>query len=165
MWEFIKKIPLFFLIYHNILLNVVKTVSESPILLYYEYLERDMSNGRMGIWKCPSCGHHQIWKTRNSKSNRLDRSCQTCGIRIRSTISRSASGKGRSRTVEIWERKTSTSIVELEREAERRNERDFEDYQNEIIGSNDDIRTAKQSELPIIWGLGWNSSLKYIQFV
>ena len=134
---------------------MVKSNSESRILLYYEYLADDMGNGRRGIWKCPSCDHHQIWKTRNSKSNRLDRSCQTCGKRIRATISRSSSGKGRSRNVEIWERKTSATVEELERESERRNKRDFEDYQNEILDSNDFTEKEKQSELPIIWGLGW----------
>ncbi|MEC7756541.1 MAG: thiamine pyrophosphate-dependent enzyme [Candidatus Thermoplasmatota archaeon] len=114
-----------------------------------------MSKGRRGIWRCPSCDLHQIWKTRDSKSNRLDRSCKACGKRIRATIQRSSSGKGRSRNVEIWERKSSSKIEDLEREAERRNDRGFEDGQNEVQESNSGRSTAKQSELPVIWGLGW----------
>ena len=114
-----------------------------------------MSKGRRGIWRCPSCDLHQIWKTRDSKSNRLDRSCKACGKRIRATIQRSSSGKGRSRNVEIWERKSSSKVEDLEREAERRNNRGFEDGQNEVQESNSGRSTAKQSELPVIWGLGW----------
>jgi len=114
-----------------------------------------MSKGRRGIWRCPSCDLHQVWKTRDSKSNRLDRSCKACGKRIRATIQRSSSGKGRSRNVEIWERKPSSKVEDLEREAERRNNRGFEDDQNEVQESNSGRSTAKQSELPVIWGLGW----------
>ena len=114
-----------------------------------------MSNGRRGIWRCPSCDLHQVWKTRDSKSNRLDRSCKACGKRIRATIQRSSSGKGRSRNVEIWERKPSSKVEDLEREAERRNNRGFEGGQNEVQESNSGRSTAKQSELPVIWGLGW----------
>ena len=114
-----------------------------------------MSKGRRGIWRCPSCDLHQVWKTRDSKSNRLDRSCKACGKRIRATIQRSSSGKGRSRNVEIWERKPSSKFEDLEREAERRNKRGFEDDQNEVQESNSGRSTAKQSELPVIWGLGW----------
>ena len=114
-----------------------------------------MSKGRRGIWRCPSCDLHQVWKTRGSKSNRLDRSCKACGKRIRATIQRSSSGKGRSRNVEIWERKPNSKLEDLEREAERRNNRGFEDGQNEVQESNSARSTAKQSELPVIWGLGW----------
>ena len=114
-----------------------------------------MSKGRRGIWRCPSCDLHQVWKTRDSKSNRLDRSCKACGKRIRATIQRSSSGKGRSRNVEIWERKPGSKVEDLEREAERRNNRGFEDDQNEVRESNSGRSTAKQSELPVIWGLGW----------
>ena len=114
-----------------------------------------MSKGRRGIWRCPSCDLHQVWKTRGSKSNRLDRSCKACGKRIRATIQRSSSGKGRSRNVEIWERKPNSKLEDLEREAERRNNRGFEDDQNEVQESNSARSTAKQSELPVIWGLGW----------
>ena len=114
-----------------------------------------MSKGRRGIWRCPSCDLHQVWKTRDSKSNRLDRSCKACGKRIRATIQRSSSGKGRSRNVEIWERKPASKVEDLEREAERRNNRGFEDDQNEVQESNSGRSTAKQSELPVIWGLGW----------
>ena len=114
-----------------------------------------MSKGRRGIWRCPSCDLHQVWKTRDSKSNRLDRSCKACGKRIRATIQRSPSGKGRSRNVEIWERKPGSKVEDLEREAERRNNRGFEDDQNEVQESNSGRSTAKQSELPVIWGLGW----------
>ncbi len=123
-----------------------------------------MSKGRRGIWRCPSCDLHQVWKTRDSKSNRLDRSCKACGKRIRATIQRSSSGKGRSRNVEIWERKPSSKVEDLEREAERRNKRGFEDDQNEVQESNSGRSTAKQSELPVIWGLGWRPDSPLIFF-
>ena len=123
-----------------------------------------MSKGRRGIWRCPSCDLHQVWKTRDSKSNRLDRSCKACGKRIRATIQRSSSGKGRSRNVEIWERKPSSKVEDLDREAERRNNRGFEDDQNEVQESNSGRSTAKQSELPVIWGLGWRPDSPLIFF-
>ena len=39
-----------------------------------------MAVGRHGVWKCPNCGHHQIWKTRNHNTSRLDRQCEKCEI-------------------------------------------------------------------------------------
>jgi len=60
--------------------------------------------GRHGLWKCPSCGKHQLWKVRSSSTSKLDRNCVGCGYRIRATLDRSISGKGRRESVEIWER-------------------------------------------------------------
>ena len=76
---------------------------------------------RVGIWKCPECQLHQTWKTRSDKSNKLDRKCTGCEKRVRTTLNRSASGKGRVRNVEIWERNPK-DWASLEEEVRRRNE-------------------------------------------
>ncbi len=76
---------------------------------------------RVGIWKCPECQLHQTWKTRSDKSNKLDRKCTGCEKRVRTTLDRSASGKGRVRNVEIWERNPN-DWASLEEEVRRRNE-------------------------------------------
>ena len=60
--------------------------------------------GRQGLWKCPNCGKHQIWKVRSASTSKLDRSCTSCGERVRATLDRSPSGKGRRGSVDIWER-------------------------------------------------------------
>ena len=110
-----------------------------------------MGEGRKGVWKCPECGLHQTWKIRARQSNKLDRRCENCGKRVRATIDRSDSGKGRLRGFEIWERDHQTSMADLREEAKRRNER----------GRGGDVSLGKrrvdhpQSELPTIWGIGW----------
>ena len=75
---------------------------------------------RVGIWKCPECQLHQTWKTRSDKSNKLDRKCTGCGKRVRTTLDRSVSGKGRVRNVKIWERNPRDWAF-LEEEIRRRN--------------------------------------------
>ena len=81
-----------------------------------------MAGVRRGVWQCPDCGFHQTWKIKSNNSNKLDRRCSSCGKRVRATIDRSSSGKGRSREVVIWERKPDTNMAILENEAKKRNE-------------------------------------------
>ena len=106
---------------------------------------------RVGIWRCPECGLHQIWKTRSDKSNKLDRKCSGCGKRVRTTLDRSSTGKGRSRNVEIWERDSKLDAEDLEEEAQRRNIGASEDSSKPIDESpNEDFQTS----MPKIWGVG-----------
>ncbi len=106
---------------------------------------------RVGIWKCPECHLHQSWKTRSDKSNKLDRRCVGCGKRVRTTLHRSSSGKGRLRNVEIWER-DSKDVVALEEEIERRNQGTIRDSTISVDESgNEKFRTT----MPKIWGAGW----------
>lgn len=114
---------------------------------------RNMAIARNGIWRCPKCGLHQIWKIRSKKSNKLDRKCTNCGKRVRFTLDRSATGKGRTSDLEIWERDVGNCISELEKEADTRNElisrgKTAEDV--ELM-----IKDDPQSLLPRIWGAGW----------
>ena len=111
---------------------------------------------RIGIWKCPECGLHQIWKTRSSNANKLDRKCSKCEKRVRTTLDRSSSGKGRTRSVEIWERDPRAKIGILEEEVSRRNAGlSLEEETPGIALSND----GPQSLLPKIWGSGWKAEL------
>ena len=112
-----------------------------------------MARARMGIWKCPDCGHYQIWKTRSPDSNSLDRRCNNCGKRIRATIDRSNSGKGRLRAVEIWERAGKFTVNQLENEALRRNLAD--NSPQEGTKEMFDEKQASDSELSKIWGKDW----------
>ena len=111
---------------------------------------------RIGIWKCPGCGLHQIWKTRSSNANKLDRKCSKCEKRVRTTLDRSSSGKGRTRSVEIWERDPRAKIEILEEEVSRRNAGlSLEEETPDVALSND----GPQSLLPKIWGSGWKPEL------
>ena len=111
---------------------------------------------RIGIWKCPECGLHQIWKTRSSNANKLDRKCSKCEKRVRTTLDRSSSGKGRTRSVEIWERDPRAKIGILEEEVSRRNAGlSLEEETPDVTLSND----GPQSLLPKIWGSGWKPEL------
>ena len=111
---------------------------------------------RIGIWKCPGCGLHQIWKTRSSNANKLDRRCSKCEKRVRTTLDRSSSGKGRTRSVEIWERDPRAKIGILEEEVSRRNAGlSLEEETPDVTLSND----GPQSLLPKIWGSGWKPEL------
>ena len=111
---------------------------------------------RIGIWKCPGCGLHQIWKTRSSNANKLDRRCSKCEKRVRTTLDRSSSGKGRTRSVEIWERDPRAKIGILEEEVSRRNAGlSLEEEMPDVTLSND----GPQSLLPKIWGSGWKPEL------
>ncbi len=109
--------------------------------------------GRRGIWRCPLCSAHQIWKTRSLTTNRLDRACVECGNRARVTIDRSISGKGRMRKVEIWERGHDVSMEDLEREIEGRNS-GMPEHSPDIYERLGAIST--QADLPTIWGAGWS---------
>ena len=106
---------------------------------------------RVGVWKCPECQLHQTWKTRSHKSKKLDRKCVGCGKRVRTTLDRSASGKGRLRNVEIWERNPGDWAA-LEEEARRRNEGAIADS---LAAVNNDENEELQSNFPKIWGVGW----------
>ena len=106
---------------------------------------------RVGIWKCPECQLHQIWKTRSYKSNKLDRKCTGCDKRVRTTLDRSSSGKGRVRNVEIWER-SSKDWASLEEEIRRRN-RGF--FAEPTISVSKNGNEGLQSNTPKIWGIGW----------
>ena len=104
---------------------------------------------RNGVWRCPNCMHHQIWKTRNYNTTRLDRQCEECGHRARVTLDRSNTGQGRNRTVKIWERPINVSANDLIREASRRNSKHVKedvDYSNESV----------QTNLPTLWGKYWS---------
>jgi len=122
-----------------------------------------MVMARVGIWKCPECGLHQVWKTRAKKSNKLDRKCTDCGKRVRTTLDRSSSGKGRTSDLEIWERDVRTSLIQLKEEADRRNEGNSR-IESSGEGSLADSEDP-QSLLPIIWGSGWSpeSPLDFFQ--
>ena len=74
---------------------------------------------RQGVWQCPECGIHQVWKAKVG-TERLDRNCEHCGKRVRAKLDRSSSGQGRRRSVRIWERESSVNESELEHEARRR---------------------------------------------
>ena len=107
-----------------------------------------MAIARHGVWRCPNCMHHQIWKTRNYNTSRLDRQCEECGHRARVTLDRSNTGQGRNRTVKIWERPIDVSVNELTSEVSRRNSKHVKkdvDYFNEPV----------QSNLPTLWGKNW----------
>ena len=108
---------------------------------------------RIGIWKCPECSLHQIWKTRSHNANKLDRKCSGCGKRARTTLDRSSSGKGRTRSIQVWERDSRRGISKLEEEVERRNDgasRSEEIPSDDSLGNDD-----PQSILPKIWGARW----------
>ena len=106
---------------------------------------------RVGIWKCPECHLHQTWKTRSHKSNKLDRRCKRCEKRVRTTLDRSASGKGRVRNIEIWER-SAKDLASLEEEVKRRNEGSITDS---VAFVNEKENELLRSNTPKIWGKGW----------
>jgi len=112
---------------------------------------------RQGVWRCPSCERHQAWRTRGA-TERLDRRCEHCGKRIRATLDRSSSGQGRHRALHIWERASALGLSDLEDEAVRRDEESRR--RSELAGSirSDAVGTVSQSELPTIWGAGWEPS-------
>ncbi|PXF24832.1 MAG: hypothetical protein CXX70_10130 [Methanobacteriota archaeon] len=112
---------------------------------------------RQGVWRCPSCERHQAWRTRGA-TERLDRRCEYCGKRIRATLDRSSSGQGRHRALHIWERASTLGLSDLEDEAVRRDEESRR--RGELAGSirSDAVGTVSQSELPTIWGAGWEPS-------
>jgi len=107
---------------------------------------------RIGIWECPECGLHQIWKTRSSNANKLDRKCSQCEKRVRATLDRSTSGKGRSKSVKIWERDPRSKISDLEEEVSRRN--NGTPLGDEKVAEHSS-KDGPQTLLPNIWGSDW----------
>ena len=114
---------------------------------------------RRGVWQCPQCSIHQIWKAK-AGTERLDRSCEHCEKRIRVKLDRSSSGQGRRRSVRIWERGVGVSDSELQQEADRRNSAA---YTSEQVPSEVSTDVTSQSTLPNIWGIGWqpDSALEF----
>ena len=117
---------------------------------------------RQGVWKCPSCERHQAWRTRGATES-LDRRCEHCGKRIRAALDRSSSGQGRHRALHIWERSSTLGLSDLEDEAVRRDKES--QRRGELAGSilSEAVGTVSQSDLPTIWGAGWepSSALKF----
>tara|TARA_Y100000766_G_scaffold280406_1_gene290196 strand:+ start:4463 stop:7330 length:2868 start_codon:yes stop_codon:yes gene_type:complete len=115
---------------------------------------------RQGIWKCPNCGKHQVWKIRSSSTTKLDRKCEECDTRVRVTLDRSSTGQGRKESVEIWERSAKLSDDELNREVEVR------DSQEELHTTNENIVREDihiQSGLSQIYTDNWRP-LKSLNF-
>lgn len=107
---------------------------------------------RQGVWKCPECSKHQVWQTRNETTSRLDRNCTNCDSRVRVTLDRSSSGKGRRRKVEVWERGSNLDIGELERECVRRDDNNVQmDNENESRSEG----PPSQIDLPPIHASKW----------
>ncbi len=106
--------------------------------------------GRRGIWRCPSCSTHQTWKSRDKATTRLDRKCTSCKTRIRVTLNRSDSGRGRKQQAEVWERPFDTSMEELQSEAELRNSDEAE-----VVSEEKNPSHISQQDLPPLWGAGW----------
>lgn len=107
--------------------------------------------GRKGLWKCPSCGKHQIWKVRKSSTSKLDRNCIVCGERIRATLDRSSSGKGRRSSVDIWERSIKLDDKSLLSEIQTRDRADSV----KIIDKAAIIDSKGQSGLVPIFANNW----------
>ena len=132
---------------------MVKDYPINRIIVVVVCLANPMGGERRGVWQCPKCDFHQTWKIKSNNGNKLDRRCSSCGKRVRATIDRSSTGKGRSREVVIWEREPNTNMAILQDEAKKRNENNDSKLsaKQPIYGE-----PAKQSDLPVIWGLGWS---------
>ena len=37
-----------------------------------------MTIARQGIWLCPECNNHEVWKTRDVDTKQIDRKCSHC---------------------------------------------------------------------------------------
>ena len=109
-------------------------------------------SGRQGIWKCPNCGKHQVWKVRSSSTIKLDRKCIECANRVRVTLDRSSTGQGRKESVEIWERSNKLAEEELNREIDVRNSEGDTKLSNEDIGAR---KVHAQSGLSQIFAEKW----------
>ena len=109
-------------------------------------------SGRQGIWKCPNCGKHQVWKVRSSSTIKLDRKCIECANRVRVTLDRSSTGQGRKESVEIWERSNKLAEEELHREIDVRNSQGDTKLSNEDIGAR---KVHAQSGLTQIFAEKW----------
>ncbi|MBC94991.1 MAG: hypothetical protein CMB14_03155 [Euryarchaeota archaeon] len=114
-----------------------------------------MEDRRQGLWKCPDCSKHQVWRTRSGKTTRLDRACVECGSRVRVTLDRSSTGKGRRREVDVWERGLQVSPDELEKECSRRDRKISEQGSLVEEGGSE---TPQQTDLPTIYARNWKPS-------
>tara|TARA_Y100000746_G_scaffold71581_1_gene59639 strand:+ start:1395 stop:4163 length:2769 start_codon:yes stop_codon:yes gene_type:complete len=75
-----------------------------------------------------------------------------CGSRVRVTLDRSSTGKGRRREVDVWERGLQVSSDELEKECSRRDRKMAE----ELSGPGDEeSETPQQTDLPTIYARNW----------
>ena len=108
--------------------------------------------GRRGLWKCPECNKHQTWKARGEKTTSLDRKCISCNSRIRVTLVRSKTGRGRKRKAMVWERDSSTTMEALENEVKLRDQDEQESFED--IGI-DVPKPLIQADLPPLWGSDW----------
>ena len=114
-----------------------------------------MTIARQGVWQCPDCNNHEVWKTRDESTNQIDRKCTNCNKRVRVTLDRSDSGKGRKRGFQIWERDLSIDFVEIIEEAERRNYNQSDESEYVEITAPSEKKPS-QEELPPIWGANWS---------
>ncbi len=113
-----------------------------------------MTIARQGIWLCPECNNHEVWKTRDRETKQIDRKCSYCNKRARVTLDRSDSGKGRKRNFQIWERDLSISFEDVKEEAKRRN-RDVPRGLKDSVINPPAKEKSTQEELPPIWGAKW----------
>ena len=136
---------------------MVKINKNSRLLVVVKRIRNIMSIARQGIWQCSTCANHQVWKTRNTDTQSIDRECSKCSKRVRVTLDRSKTGQGRKRMVKIWERDISIDLSQVEFEVERRNKKK-NGGSNSLLEKNDEERPTDQIDLPPIWGAGWQPS-------
>ena len=78
-----------------------------------------------------------------------------CGSRVRVTLDRSSTGKGRRREVDVWERGLQVSPDELEKECSRRDRKISEQGGLVEEGRSE---TPQQTDLPTIYARNWKPS-------
>ena len=78
-----------------------------------------------------------------------------CGSRVRVTLDRSSTGKGRRREVDVWERGLQVSPDELEKECSRRDRKISEQGSLVEEGGSE---TPQQTDLPTIYARNWKPS-------
>ena len=78
-----------------------------------------------------------------------------CGSRVRVTLDRSSTGKGRRREVDVWERGLQVSPDELEKECSRRDRKISEQGSLVEEGASE---TPQQTDLPTIYARNWKPS-------
>ena len=78
-----------------------------------------------------------------------------CGSRVRVTLDRSSTGKGRRREVDVWERELQVSPDELEKECSRRDRKISEQGGLAEEGRSE---TPQQTDLPTIYARNWKPS-------
>ena len=88
---------------------------------------------RHGIWKCPNCLKHQIWKIRSSSTTKLDRNAWNVTLESELPLDRSSRAKVGRNLVQIWERSPKLTDDDLNREVEVR------DSQEELHTSKENI--------------------------